>query len=60
MSSGSKSIPGIMKARAWKKRVETMITELNLFKEFTICSVDEISLQCLDAVGWAAGKASCL
>jgi len=49
-----------MKARAWKKRVETMITELNLFKEFTICSVDEISLQCLDAVGWAAGKASCL
>ena len=49
-----------MKARAWKKRVETMITELNLFKEFTICSVDEIGLQCLDAVGWAAGKASCL
>jgi len=29
-------------ARAWKKRVETMMTELNLFKEFAICSVDEL------------------
>jgi len=42
MSSGSTCIPGIRKARAWKKRVKTMMTELNLFKEFAICSIDEL------------------
>jgi len=29
-------------ARAWKKRVKTTMTELSLFKEFAICSVDEL------------------
>jgi len=33
MSSGSVLIPGIRKARAWKKRVKTMMTELSLFKQ---------------------------
>jgi len=28
--------------RAWKNRVKTMMTELNLFKEFAICSIDEL------------------
>ena len=42
MSSGSKWIPGTRKARAWKKRVKTMMTELNLFKEFAISSTDEL------------------
>ena len=41
MSSGSKWIPVVRKARAWKKRVKTMMTELDLFKEFAICSIDE-------------------
>jgi len=30
------------KARAWKKTVKTMMTELNLFKKFAICSTDEL------------------
>ena len=42
MSSGSVLIPGIRKVRAWKMRVKTMLTELNLCKEFAICSVDEL------------------
>ena len=28
--------------RAWKKRVETMLTELSLFTASAICSVDEL------------------
>ena len=42
MSSGSNWIPGIRKTRAWKKRAKRMMTELNLFKEFVICSIDEL------------------
>ena len=41
MSSGSKGMPGVWKARTGKKGVETMVTELDKFKEFTICSIDE-------------------
>ena len=41
MSAGSEGIPGALKARTGKKGVETMMTELNKFKEFTISSVDE-------------------
>ena len=41
MSSGSKGIPGVWKARTGKKGAETKMTELNKFKEFTISSVDE-------------------
>ena len=41
MSAGSKGILGVWEARAGKKRLETMTTELDLLKEFTICSVDE-------------------
>jgi len=42
MSSGSKRIPVTRKARDWKKRAETMMIELNLFKEFAICSIDDL------------------
>jgi len=42
MSSGSKGIPGVWKARTGKKGVETMMTELDKLKEFTICSIDEL------------------
>ena len=42
MSAGSKGIPGVWKARTGKKGVETMMTELDLLKELTICSVDEL------------------
>jgi len=44
MSSGSKGTPGVWKARTGKNWVETMMTELDKFKEFlvTICSVDEL------------------
>jgi len=42
MSSGSKGKPGVWKARTGKKGVETMMTELDKLKEFTICSVDEL------------------
>jgi len=41
MSSGSREIPGVWKARTGKKGVETMMTELDKLKEFAICSVDE-------------------
>jgi len=41
MSFGSKGIPGIWKARTAKKGAETMMTELNKLKQFTIFSVDE-------------------
>jgi len=41
MSYGSKGIPGVWKARAGKKGVETIMTELDKLKEFTISSVDE-------------------
>ena len=41
MSSGSKGTPGVWKARTGKKGVETMMTELDQLKEFTICSIDE-------------------
>ena len=41
MYSGSKGIPGVWKART-EKEVETMMTELKLFKEFAICSIDEL------------------
>ena len=59
MSSGSVLIPGIRKVRAWKMRVKTMLTELNLCKEFAFCSVDELRcLQFFDTVGWATGRAS--
>jgi len=30
-----------MEGENWKKGAETMMTELNKFKEFTICSIDE-------------------
>jgi len=36
MSSGSKGIPGVWKARTGKKGAETMMTELDKFKELTI------------------------
>jgi len=39
MFYGSKGIPGVWKARTGKKRVETMLTELN---EFAIWSIDEL------------------
>jgi len=42
MSSGSKGIPGVWKARTGKKWFETMMTELDKLKEFAICSVDEL------------------
>ena len=42
MSSGSKGIPGVWKARTGKKGVETMMTELDQLKEFAFCSVDEL------------------
>ena len=42
MSSGSKGTPGVWKARTGENWVETMMTELDKFKEFTICSVDEL------------------
>jgi len=42
MSSGSKGIPGVWKARTGKKGVETMMTELDKLKEFAICSIDEL------------------
>jgi len=41
MSSGSKGIPGVWKARTGKNGVETMMTELDKRKEFAICYVDE-------------------
>jgi len=41
MSAGSEGIPGVWKARTGKKGVETMMTELDKFKEFAISSVDE-------------------
>jgi len=43
VSSGSKGIPGIRKARTAKKEIETMMIKLDKLrpKEFTICSVDE-------------------
>jgi len=43
VSSGSKGIPGIRKARPAKKEIETMMIKLDKLrpKEFTICSVDE-------------------
>jgi len=41
MSAGSEGIPGALKARTGKKGVETMMTELDKFKEFAICSIDE-------------------
>ena len=41
MSSGSKGIPGVWRAIENWKGVETMMTELDEFKEFTICSVDK-------------------
>jgi len=42
VSSGSKGIPGIRKART-AKEIETMMIKLDKLrpKEFTICSVDE-------------------
>ena len=43
MSSGSKGIPGVWKARTGKKRVETVMTDLDKLKEFAICSVDELT-----------------
>jgi len=42
MCCGSKWIAGTRKARAWKKTVETMLTELNSFQESTISSLDEL------------------
>jgi len=36
MSSGSKGIPGVSKARTRKKGVETMTTELNYLKKVTL------------------------
>ena len=42
MSSGSKGIPGVWKAKTGKKGIETMMTELDKLKEFTICSIDEL------------------
>ena len=36
MSSGSKGMLGVRKARTGKKGVETMMTQLDKFKEFTI------------------------
>jgi len=42
MSSGSKGIRGVWKARTGKKGVETMMTELDKLKEFAICSIDEL------------------
>jgi len=41
MSSGSKGIPGVWRVIENWKGVETMMTELDEFKEFTICSVDK-------------------
>ena len=41
MSSGSKGIPGVWKARTGKKGAETMMTELDKLKELTIFSADE-------------------
>jgi len=41
MSFGSKRISGVWKARTGKKGAETMMTELNKLKQFTIFSVDE-------------------
>jgi len=42
MSSGSKGIPGVWKARTGKNGVETMMTELDKLKEFTISSIGQL------------------
>jgi len=42
MSSRSKGIPGVWKARTGKKGVETMMSGLDYLEQFAICSVDEL------------------
>jgi len=42
MSSASKGIPGVWKARTGKKWLQTMTIKLDKLKEFTSCSVDEL------------------
>ena len=42
MSSGSKGIPGVWKARTGKNGVETMMPELDKLKEFTISSIGQL------------------
>jgi len=43
MSSGSKGIPGVWKARTGKKRLETMMSELDKLKEFEMCRIGGVA-----------------